>query len=102
MQKREVIRLTGKPLAQLNKEIHERDDYTCIVPGCGCRVPLNEKFHHDPCGAYKEDIKEKACLLCYEHHQLRESAKYAEEIKKYCHDYLSNLYPDIWACIYAY
>lgn len=102
MQKREVIRLKGKPLTQLNINIHERDDYTCIVPGCGRHVPLGEKFHHEPCGSYKEDIVEKGCLLCYKHHQLRESKEKAEEIKRHCQNYLGNLYPDIWACIYVY
>lgn len=102
MQKREVIKLTGKPLAKLNKEIHERDNYTCIVPGCKCRVPLGEKFHHEPPGSYKEDIKEKGCTLCYKHHQLRESRQHAEEIKNHCRNYLSELYPDVWDCIYTY
>jgi hypothetical protein len=102
LSKRAKVRLTGKTLAQLNLDIHERDNYTCIVPGCDTHVPLDEKFHHDPCGSYKEDIIEKGCLLCYYHHQLRDSRKHAEKIKGHCHDYLSGLYPDVWECIYAY
>lgn len=86
------IRLKGKAVAELNKLIHERDDYTCIVSGCGKHVPIGEKWHHEPCGIHKEDVPEKGCLLCYEHHQQRDS-KNSAEIKEACENYLNDLYP---------
>ncbi len=88
-------RLTGKKLADLNKAIHERDGYACIIKGCGRHVPLGEKFHHEPCGAYKEDRIEKGCCLCYKHHQMRES-KDGADIKRQCEEYLTALYPEVW------
>lgn len=94
------VRLKWKKLKQLNQDIHERDKYTCIVPGCGKHVPLEEKFHHEPCGAYKEDVIYKGCLLCYEDHQKRES-KDGEGIKQHCRSYLAGLYPREWEHIYA-
>lgn len=94
-QKHKTIRLTGKKLNQLNKDIHERDGYTCIIPGCIRHVPLVEKFHHEPCGVYKEDVIEKGVLLCYMHHQMRES-KHSEDVKLKCEEYLRLLYPDVW------
>jgi len=93
------IRLTGRKLADLNKQVHERDGYTCIIKGCGCHVPLSEKFHHDPCGSYKEDVIHKACLLCYAHHQIRESAD-GESIRIECREYLGDLYPEEWETIF--
>jgi len=98
--KKKPIRLKGKKLAELNKSIHERDGYTCIIKGCGRHVPLEEKFHHDPCGAYKEDVIHKGCCLCYMHHQEREGNN-AAEIKEECHEYLRNRYPREWKMIYG-
>ena len=94
--KNKRIRLSGKAMAELNLEIHERDNYTCIVPGCEAYVPIGEKFHHEPCGSYKEDVKEKGCCLCYTHHQKRESKDGATEIKLHCEEYLRGLYPGVW------
>lgn len=91
--KKKRLRLTGKKLEALNRRIHERDNYRCIIPGCSAPVPFREKFHHEPCGAYKEDVEEKGCCLCYTHHQLRESKNGAAEIKDACNEYLNNLYP---------
>lgn len=91
LEKTKRTRLTGKKLADLNKQIHERDNYTCIIPGCDHFVQLGEKFHHEPCGSNKEDVIQKGCLLCYEHHQQRES-KDSEPIRKACEDYLDGLY----------
>lgn len=90
--KHKRVRLKGKAVAKLNEMIHDRDNYTCIVPGCGRHVPLGEKFHHDPCGQYKQDIPEGGCLLCLKHHTQRES-KDGAEIKQACEDYLNSLYP---------
>ena len=91
--KHKRIRLKGKAIARLNEMIHERDNYKCIVPDCRRYVPITEKWHHEPCGANKEDIVEKGCLLCYEHHQQRES-KDSESIRQACEDYLMGLYPE--------
>ncbi len=97
MQKNKKIRLTGKPLAKLNTDIHERDDHTCIISGCGRYVLPGEKFHHEPCGPNKEDRIEKACLLCSHCHDIRHHGKEGlEDIKQQCIEYLSNLYPDDW------
>lgn len=90
--KNKRVRLTGKRLEELNTSIHERDGYTCIIKGCDRHVPLKEKFHHEPCGSYKEDVIEKGCCLCYMHHQIRES-KESNDIRQQCEDYLNGLYP---------
>lgn len=90
--KHKRVRQKGKALVRLNLEIHERDDYTCIIPGCGGHVPIGEKWHHEPCGIDKEDVIEKGCLLCYAHHVQRDS-KDGEPIRQACEDYLNGLYP---------
>lgn len=87
-------RKRGKNLKELNREIHERDDYTCIIKGCGRHVALGEKFHHEPCGSNKQDRIECGCLLCNEHHWERHNGDNGAEIRKKCEDYLSGLYPD--------
>lgn len=89
--KTKKIRLKGKAIADLNLLIHERDNYTCIFPGCGKHVPIGEKWHHEPCGSDREDVPEKGCLLCYEHHQEREGNR-AKEIRIACEEYLSTIY----------
>lgn len=91
--KHPLTRLAGKPLAALHAYIHKRDDNICIIPGCNKYVGPCEKAHHEPCGRYKEDVPEKMCLLCYEHHQQRESVN-GEPIKQACIEYLDSLYPD--------
>lgn len=90
--KHKRVRLSGKAIVKLNEDIHERDNYKCIVPGCGRYVPIGEKWHHEPCGQNKEDVIEKGCLLCYEHHIQRDS-KNGEPIRKACENHLSTLYP---------
>jgi hypothetical protein len=54
-------------------------------------VPITEKWHHEPCGPYKEDVIEKGCLLCYYHHQQREGNDSAN-IKEQCIEYLNTIY----------
>ncbi|MGL5270313.1 MAG: hypothetical protein ACRC7I_07210 [Selenomonadaceae bacterium] len=92
LQKHKRIRLTGRAVVELNRQIHERDHYTCVVPGCGKYVPIGEKWHHEPCGQYKEDVPEKGCLLCYDHHQQRDN-KDSIKVKEACEDYLNQMYP---------
>jgi hypothetical protein len=84
------VRLKGEPLKKLNYEIHERDNYTCVV--CGGHVPLEEKFHHEPCGANKSDEISKGCLLCQECHYQRHHGKAAGVIKETCEVYLNDIY----------
>lgn len=93
------IRLTGKRQEEFNREVHERDNYTCVVPGCENYVPLEEKYHHEPCGAYKEDVIYKAVCLCYKHHQQRES-KDCAAVKTACRDYLRNRYHKQWETMF--
>lgn len=97
MQKIKKIRLTGKLLAKLNNDIHERDGHICIIVGCGRYVALGEKFHHELCGADKEDRIQRGCLVCSEHHYIRHHGRDgSQEIKQQCVDYLSCLYPADW------
>lgn len=93
------IRHKGNPLKELNKKVHERDGYTCIIPGCDRPVVLGEKFHHEPCGAAKEDRIERACLLCSYHHDIRHGRKGLRKVRRQCVEYLSRLYPEDWAGI---
>jgi hypothetical protein len=93
-----TIRLKGKALSALNEEIHERDNYTCIIEGCDIYVPIGEKFHHEPCGSYKEDVIYKGCCLCYGHHQQCDGVN-SYIIRQQCRDYLSSLYPKEWESI---
>lgn len=94
LRKHKRVKLTSNVAkAKLNLEIHERDNYTCIVPECGGYVSINEKWHHEPCGPYKEDVIEKGCLLCYKHHQERES-KNSKQIRQCCENYLEELYDE--------
>lgn len=89
--KHKRVRLKGAAIVKLNLDIHERDNYICIIPGCGRYVSIREKWHHEPCGPYKEDVIEKGCLLCYKHHQERDN-KNSEPIRQHCEDYLNELY----------
>lgn len=92
LRKHKRVKLTSNVArAKLNLEIHERDNYTCVIPGCRGYVPIEEKWHHEPCGPYKEDVIEKGCLLCYKHHQERDN-KNSEPIRQHCEDYLNELY----------
>lgn len=97
MQKIEKIKLTGKSLAKLNDDIHERDGHICIIRNCGRYVMPGEKFHHEPCGPDKQDRVERGCLVCSAHHYIRHHGRDgSREIKEQCIEYLSNLYPDDW------
>lgn len=90
MQKREKVRLNGEALKQLNLDIHERDNYQCIITGE--YVPLEEKFHHEPCGSDKQDTLQTGLLLSYRMHYNRHHGKNAAEIKELCNKYLEGLY----------
>ncbi|WP_094607749.1 hypothetical protein SPSIL_008890 [Sporomusa silvacetica DSM 10669] len=92
LQKRKKVRLTGKPLAKLNNDIHERDDHTCIIDGCGRYVSDKEKFHHEPQGNDKEDRIECGALLCYKHHIERHRGMNSAAIRQQCVDYLQRKY----------
>lgn len=92
MQKVEKVRLKGKALAKLNEDIHERDNYACIITGE--YVPLGVKFHHVVRGANKEDRIECGVTLSYKTHQLAHGSK-AMEIRERCEEYLRGLYGGI-------
>ena len=98
LQKKKRVRLQGKAVKQLNEQIHERDDYTCIVPNCGRYVPLGEKWHHEKGGEVKSDTLETGVLLCWNHHQERHFGKESQAMRKACEDYLQGLYPEVWGC----
>lgn len=86
------IKLRGKKLRDLNHNIHDRDDYRCVV--CGQEVEEGEKFHHEPCGIYKSDEETKAVLLCEKCHKKRHFTDQAAEIRDQCVQYLRSLYGD--------
>jgi hypothetical protein len=88
------IRLKGKQLAELNRKIHERDNYSCIA--CGAYVDEGEKFHHEYGGKDKEDIEEKGVTLCYRCHHERHFGKLCTVIKEKCREYLRNKYPEYY------
>lgn len=93
------VRLTGKKYEQFKWFIYNRDGGRCVY--CGKPVPtIEDKYgiehppivHHEPPGAYKEDVPEKALLPCDTCHALRES-KDGEPIKQKGVAYLDELYP---------
>ena len=84
------IRLKGKPLAELNRRIHERDSHVCII--CGGFVALGEKFHHYPQGADKNDREECGVLLCQTCHYDAHHSGRVKEIKEKVAAYLERLY----------
>lgn len=95
IQKNKRQRLSGQALAKMNQQIHERDDFICIIPGCGIHVSLGEKFHHEPCGKDKEDRIDKGVCLCQKHHKRRHFGHGAVEIRRQCEEYLAaRYYPD--------
>ena len=96
LQKKKRVRLQGKAVERLNEQIHERDNYTCIVPNCGRFVPIDEKWHHEKGGEVKSDTPETGVLLCWNHHQERHFGKDSQAVKTVCVDYLSSLYPEQW------
>jgi len=89
MQKEKKIRLTGKALKQLNEDIHERDNYTCIITGE--YVPLGVKFHHVVRGANKEDKIECGVTLSYRAHIDAHSSR-AQDYRERCEEYLRGIY----------
>lgn len=84
------VRLRGIALKKLNKEIHLRDGYSCIV--CGQFVEEGIKYHHEPCGSSKSDELEKGVTLCNRCHYERHHGKNLKEIKGICEEYLRKLY----------
>lgn len=61
--KHKPLRLKGKPLAELNKKIHDRDGGCCLL--CGSPVDDGEKFHHIVFRSHGgEDTEENGATLC--------------------------------------
>lgn len=78
--KAKLIRLKGKALLALVKQIYERDQHRCVV--CGKWVEDGKKPHHEPCGAgRKSDEFWKMVLLCDECHYKRHHTEEAMKIK---------------------
>ena len=88
------IRIKGKALSALNAEIHYRDSDSCV--SCGAWVHPGEKFHHEPCGCYKEDRLECGVTACGSCHHERHFGKDPNFYKDKIMDYLSRLYPEYW------
>ena len=84
--KNKQIRLHGKQMAQLVKEIYERDQHKCAV--CGKWVADGHKPHHV---VYKShggsDVAENLVLLCddchYQVHHGKNSADVKDMIQRY-------------------
>lgn len=92
MKKNKRIRI--KNTKDLNETVHNRDKNMCII--CGEYVDIGEKWHHEPCGIGKEDIKEKGALLCKKCHHERHFGKLSRIIKEKIEQYLMRLYPEYW------
>jgi len=96
LQKLNITRLKGKAISILNDEIHERDNYKCIIDGCYNNIDDDEKFHHEKRNGLKNDVIQEGISLCYKHHQDRHFGDNSKEIKRQCVTYLSKIYPDYW------
>ena len=88
------IRLTGKPLAELNAEIHARDNNSCVC--CGRWVDPGEKWHHEPGGANKQDRIECGATVCGRCHHERHFGKLLRMYRELIERYLRELYPEFW------
>ncbi len=90
LEKQKRIKLYGKKLRQLNHEIFDRDNYSCII--CGKYVSEEHKFHHEPNSIDKSDTIYGGVVLCAECHRLRHDSGRLKEIKNKCEEYLKDLY----------
>lgn len=81
------VKLRGKPKHELRQAIFDRDQY-CIV----CGDPINNDWHHEPCGSGKSDEIEKGVRLCKKCHYKRHNGPGSAEVKRYCQIYLERLY----------
>lgn len=88
-------RRKGKPLSELNTQIHTRDKNACIL--CRRSVLPDEKFHHEPQGARKQDREECGVLLCQDCHYERHFGSNTKEYRNRCEEYLTKRYPEFWA-----
>jgi len=90
--KKKPIRLRGKKLAELNKEIHKRDGCTCIIKGCGRHVALEEKFHHVILKSQRgSDTIENGVTLCLYCHT-EAHGKNGKALLNECREYISGIY----------
>lgn len=92
LDKSKRVKLKGEALKRLNRDIHLRDGYSCIV--CGQYVEEGIKFHHEPCNSSKSDEIEKGVTLCNSCHYERHHGKRLKEVKSICEQYLRALYGD--------
>ena len=87
-QKQKQIRLKGKALAYLIKQVFERDNHCCVV--CRRWVEDGVKPHHAyPGYGRKSDELGQMVLLCYECHQAAHFGKNSAEINAKIREYLS-------------
>jgi 5-methylcytosine-specific restriction endonuclease McrA len=91
LSKYKKIRLTGKPLRELNEKIYERDNHHCVI--CETWIEEGVKFHHV---IYKshggQDVEENGIMLCLRCHNELHSGKESQYYKGYCKEYLEGLY----------
>ena len=82
----------GRPLAQLNQLLHDRDK-GCVM--CGLWVDPGEKFHHVTFRSQGGgDIKENGVILCRSCHGLAHGPN-AKGIRERLKRYLEGLYGHI-------
>ena len=83
------VKLKGKSAKEFYNAIYERDGGMCVW--CGAPIEYGVKHHHEPCGIYKSDEKEKAVMLCPACHHRRHFQDAAEG-ETVCREYLQSLY----------
>ena len=82
------VKLKGKSAKEFYNAIYERDGGMCVQ--CGAPIEYGVKHHHEPCGIYKSDEKEKAVMLCPACHHRRHFQDAAEG-ETVCREYLQSL-----------
>lgn len=90
--KNKPVRITGKKLAELNEAIHQRDA-GCVL--CRRWVDPGEKFHHEPCGPFKQDRVECGVILCRGCHNERHFGQSPNDYRDRIERYLRGIYEGI-------
>lgn len=89
LKKTERVHLTGKKARSFYDKIYERDGGHCIW--CGKPIEYGVKYHHEPCGIYRNDEENKVVMLCPECHYARHNTA-PKVVKEICERYLHGLY----------
>ena len=87
--KNKPVRITGKKMAELNAAIHQRDS-GCVL--CRRWVDPGEKFHHEPCGPFKQDRVDCGVILCGNCHHERHFGQNPNDFRDRIERYLGGLY----------